>query len=90
MPYGISNVLINTKKGEDFFKQISNELYISEYPVQNVIEEDKRLQGNFHNKNSKKRRLFLKCYPVLGFDWAIRVLFCKQYLKNLKDKREGN
>lgn len=41
--YGISNVLINSKKGIDFWEKISEYIYHSTYDIGKVVAEDERL-----------------------------------------------
>lgn len=79
MPYGLSNILINTEKGKQFFTKIANELNVVEYPVSNVIKEDRQLTKPA--MINKKRKFFLKLYPIIGFDWTIRFLFFGKYFK---------
>ena len=41
--YGISNVLVNTLKGVEFIEQTSEYLYLQQYSIKKVMEEDERL-----------------------------------------------
>ncbi len=78
--YGLSNILINTSKGEQLIEELKPYLNILDYSVEKVIAEDARLR-----EPTKKgwKRVFVKLYPLLGFDLSVRVL-C--FMTIFKDK----
>lgn len=78
--YGLSNILVNTRKGERFIKLLEPYLNMVDYPVEQVIAEDVMLR-----KPTSKgwKRVFVKLYPLLGFDMSVRVL-C--FITIFKDK----
>lgn len=42
--YGVSNVIINTQKGMDFWKRLKEYLYVNEYSIEKVMREDERIR----------------------------------------------
>lgn len=82
--YGLSNILINTDKGDQFVNMLKPYLNMINYPVDQVIAEDVMLQ-----KPSAKgwKRVFVKLYPLLGFDRSVRVLCFFTILKDRVTQR---
>lgn len=68
---GISNILVNTNKGAALIEELKPWLELFEYPVESVIAEDAMLR---RPTPRGKRDLFIKLYPVFGFDYSVRIL----------------
>ena len=42
--FGVSNVIVNTQRGIDFWKQVEEYLYLRQYPIEKVMQEDERIR----------------------------------------------
>lgn len=77
--YGLSNILVNTVKGEQFVEMLKPYLNMVDYPVEQVITEDTMMKGP---TRKGWKRVFVKLYPLVGFDWSVRVLCFITIFKN--------
>lgn len=67
-----SLVLLNTKKGIDLFNMIKNYLVYEERAVDEGIKGNGRL--NSYPSKNKKAVFFQKLYPIIGFDYSIKIV----------------
>lgn len=42
--YGVSNILVNTVRGEKFISNLEDSIYLTEYSLEKVVQDDKRIQ----------------------------------------------
>lgn len=78
--HGLSSILVNSSKGELFIEELEEYLNIVDYSVSKVIAEDTMLRRP--PSFNWKRRIFLKLYPILGFDLTVRILCFDAFFKN--------
>lgn len=70
--YGLSSILVNTDHGKEFVERLNSYLNMLDYSVKEVIKTDSMLKKPA--PRGKKRDIFLKMYPLLGFDLTVKVL----------------
>ena len=76
---GLSDILVNTKKGKDFLGLMEEYIYMERYPVQKVLLQDERLR--FPTPYKLRRRLYNLLRTRLGFERTINILFCLKIWK---------
>lgn len=89
-PYtgAISAVLINTKKGKNFFDKSSNNLFVEERPVSEAIIGNAQL--NHPTLVHPKQNEFKQLYNLKGFENAVKITLKKEInneSKNLKKNK---
>lgn len=92
-PYSgaISLVLINTLKGENFFKITKDKLFWEERPVKEALKGNDQL--NRPSKINKNRNLFIELYKEKGFDVASHTIYkdhIDKYKKILRKQEAKN
>lgn len=82
-PYSgaVSLVLVNTKKGSDFFNSVKDKCFCEERSVQEAIKGNAQL--NKPSKRNGKRDLFLEQYKNSGFETAVQSVY-GEYIKKHK------
>lgn len=83
---GISNIFVNTDKGNRFIKELEPYLNLIDYSVEAVIAEDDMLR---RPTPRGKRNWFLKLYPLFGFDKSVCILCFPVMLKGKIENRLG-
>ena len=87
--YRASQVIINTNKGRDLWKDIVSEEKIDyeEFPVEKMVEVEKRLRHPA--KNRKGNEIFLRISKILSFENTIRFMYpLSRKLKRLVEREE--
>lgn len=75
---GISVVLVNTEKGQDFLKEVIPGLRIEERPLDEAVAGNPQLQ--YPSKKHYASRFFKRLYPVLGFRNVARICLIREKL----------
>lgn len=70
---GVSLILINTKKGEDFFNKCSKEFYYEERSLHEAVEGNSQLRSP--SLKHKNYDLFKKLYISKGIEFAVKRSF---------------
>lgn len=68
-PLGVSVILVNSSKGNDFFDQCRQDMLVEERPKEESLNEQKRLHEP--SKFPENRSLFWENYQCFGFEFVI-------------------
>lgn len=75
IPMNQSSILINSDKGRELWKKINNNIISYQYSVEDICNEDIRLQGKYIKYKYEKLFWFLECF--LGYKITAKIMLKK-------------